>query len=90
MHFINQNLKVGEKIISIVKLKISGYELLLVSTETCECGLSLCKSCLSNHTFTQECKLLKNCDLNQREKTECLTVLRLWLAQFEDRDLALR
>ena len=33
---------------------------------------------------------MKKCKIEEKSKTRILTVLRLWLAQLEDRDLALR
>ena len=61
-----------------------------VCNEKCQCGLSLCKICLTNHTSTPECLILTKSNFDQQTKNECLTVLRLWQAQCEDRDLALR
>ena len=46
--------------------------------------------CLKNHTSTPECMILKKSNFDQQTKNEILTVLRLWQAQCDDRDLALR
>ena len=56
----------------------------------CKCGLNLCQKCLPNHTTTIECRILEKSKEDHKRKSQILTILRLFLAQFENRDLALR